>query len=98
MTGGPAPRRHPSPRGRARPGYIDALPEPGPTPDQNPDTWQTHGDLALHVRDAWIDLIAGPDLAWKEALGRQAEAMRAELAGPDPSPLEALLVARVVAC
>jgi hypothetical protein len=84
--------------GRARPGYIETMPDPGSTPDQNPDAWQPHGDLALHARDAWIDLIAGPDPALRESLVEHAESMRAELAGPDPSPLEALLVGRIVAC
>jgi hypothetical protein len=84
-------------RGRANPGYIETLSELGPTPEQDPDTWRPHGDLALHARDAWIDLIAGPDLDLRGSLVRQVESMRAELAGPAPSPLEALLVDRIVA-
>jgi hypothetical protein len=33
-----------------------------------------------------------------EALSRQVAAMRSELGGPSPSPLEALLADRVIAC
>jgi hypothetical protein len=64
--------------------------------EQYPEIWKSYGDLATHARDAWIDLIAGVDLALKESLGRQVEAMRAELAGPDPSPLENLLIGRII--
>jgi hypothetical protein len=66
--------------------------------DRHPEVWRAYGDLAAHARNAWIELIAGQDLALKESLYRQIEAMRAELAGPAPSPLEALLVERIVAC
>ena len=66
--------------------------------DDHPETWQAYGDLAGHAQGAWIDLIAGVDLALKEALGRRVEALKAELAGPDPSPLETLLIERVAAC
>jgi hypothetical protein len=62
-----------------------------------PEFWQTHGDLALHAERAWIDLICGPDLVLAEALGRKTGAMKDELAGPAPTPLERLLVGRIVA-
>ena len=66
--------------------------------NQYPAIWHAYGDLAGHAQDAWLDLIAGVDLALKESLGRQVEAMRAELAGPHPSPLETLLVERIAVC
>ncbi len=66
--------------------------------DRHPEVWRSHGDLAAHARDAWIGLVAGPDLALAESLARRVAAMQAELAGPDPSPLEALLAGRIVAC
>jgi hypothetical protein len=83
---------------RAHRGHTDALGELRAALDQHPEIWQSYGDVARHAPGAWIGLIAGSDLAWKESLGRQVESMRAELAGPAPSPLEALLVARIVAC
>jgi hypothetical protein len=83
---------------RAHRGHTDALGELRAALDQHPEIWRSYGDLARHAQGAWIGLIAGSDLAWKESLGRQVESMRAELAGPDPSPLETLLVGRIVAC
>jgi hypothetical protein len=41
---------------------------------------------------------AGDDLAFKEALARKMQLLRAELAGPSSTALERLLVERVVAC
>ena len=56
------------------------------------------GDLARQAELSFIGAIGGENLSWKEALARKLELMRAELAGPDPTPLERLLVERVVAC
>jgi hypothetical protein len=83
---------------RAREGDATELASLREALDRHPETWRAYGDLAAHARDAWISLIAGVDLALKESLGRQVEVMKAELAGPDPSPLEVLLVERIVAC
>ena len=38
------------------------------------------------------------DLALRESLSRQIQAMKAELVGPAPTPLKTLLVERIVAC
>jgi hypothetical protein len=83
---------------RARAGDPAELEALGQAMDRHPRIWQEYGDLAGHAQDAWIDLIAGMDLALKESLGRQVEAMTAELGGPDPTPLEVLLVERIAAC
>jgi hypothetical protein len=64
----------------------------------HPEIWRAYGDLAAHAREAWINLIGGVDVVLKESLGRQIEAMKIDLAGPDPSPLETLLVERIAAC
>src|SRR5262249_56985094 len=56
------------------------------------------GDLARQAELAFVGNAAGNDLAFREALRRQLELLRAELAGPSPSPVERLLVERVVAC
>ena len=66
--------------------------------DRHPEIWQAYGDLAAFAQDAWIDLISGSNLVLKESLGRQVEAMTAELAGESPSPLERLLIERIAAC
>jgi hypothetical protein len=45
-----------------------------------------------------VQLLCGPNLLLRESLTRKLEELRAELGGPSPSPLERLLVARVLAC
>jgi hypothetical protein len=82
---------------RARAGDLEILPRLRAVLDEHAEVWQC-GDIALIARDSWIALIAGQDLALKELLMRKAGALRAEVAGPDPSPLERLLVDRIVAC
>jgi hypothetical protein len=52
------------------------------------------GDLAGRVVDAILDRVAGKDLRQREAIRRNAEAHRKELAGPCPSPIEAILAER----
>ncbi len=56
------------------------------------------GDLARQAEQSLINAAAGDNLAFKEALTRKLGLLRAELAGPNPAPLERLLVERVVAC
>src|SRR5262245_49788220 len=56
------------------------------------------GDLARQAELSLIQAAAGDSLSFKEALIRKLELLRAELAGPNPSPVERLLVERVVAC
>jgi hypothetical protein len=49
------------------------------------------GDPAVRAREALIGWAVGQDLAAGEALRRRITQVRAELAGPDASPLEMLL-------
>jgi hypothetical protein len=63
-----------------------------------PALWSQYGDLAAQAEAAWVTLAAGRNLHLRESLLRQAAALRDELAGPSPSPVERLLVGRVVAC
>jgi hypothetical protein len=83
---------------RARSGDATDLEALREALDRYPEIWQAYGNLAKHARDALIEQIAGVDLALVESLSRQVEAMKAELAGPAPSPLETLLIDRIVAC
>lgn len=64
------------------PGWIDFL----------------EGDLVRHAEMKLIDRIAGNQLAFREALIAKQKALRTELAGKNPSPIERLMVERVVAC
>jgi hypothetical protein len=56
------------------------------------------GDLARQAELAFAHRAAGKDLRFREALLRKADLLRAELAGPSPTPVERLLAERVVAC
>jgi hypothetical protein len=56
------------------------------------------GDLARQAQLSLILKFSGKNLAFREALPRKLDAIRAELGGPNPSPLERLLADRVAAC
>jgi hypothetical protein len=64
--------------------------------DANPWVWERYGDLGRQSQAAWLLLIAGRNLLLLESTQRKAAQLRAELAGPQPSPLERLLVERIV--
>jgi hypothetical protein len=79
---------------RGEPGAAESL---RAALDGAPGLWQRAGDLAALAEAAWVGLIAGEDAVLREAVGRKAAALRAEVAGPGPTPLEGLLAARVAA-
>jgi hypothetical protein len=83
---------------RAQQGDTTVLPELKEALDADASIWQTYGDLAFQARAAWLSMLAGKDLLLYESVERKLDELRAELAGPDPSPLEKLLVERVAAC
>jgi hypothetical protein len=56
------------------------------------------GNLAKRTEQALVSAVAGKDLAVREALTYKLDLLRQEMAGPTPTPLERLLVERVVAC
>jgi hypothetical protein len=56
------------------------------------------GDLAQTAERSFIRAISADNLKFQAALTRKLEVMRAELAGPNPTPVERLLVERVVIC
>jgi hypothetical protein len=56
------------------------------------------GELAEQAELSLIAAAAGNDLALREGLTRKLELLRQDLQGPSPTPLERLLVERVVAC
>jgi hypothetical protein len=83
---------------RAKADDVSVLPRLRQLLTEYASLWETYGDLAAQAEAAWASLAAGPDLHLRECLLRKAEALRQELAGPTPSPVERLLVERVVAC
>jgi hypothetical protein len=66
--------------------------------DRSPSLVQRYGDLARQAEAAWVSLAAGNNQCLKETIVRSADAQRAELTRPGASPVERLLVERVVAC
>jgi hypothetical protein len=55
-------------------------------------------DLARLAELSLVGALAGENLVLKEGVLSKMASLRGELAGPDPSPVERLLVERVVAC
>jgi hypothetical protein len=56
------------------------------------------GDLGRQVEVSLLNTFLGQNLALRETVLRKLELLRGELAGSAPTPLEELLVERVVAC
>src|SRR3954447_26716302 len=83
---------------RAARGDGEALPELRAVLDRRPELWRGLGDLAAHVERAWVGEVAGANPALAEVLTRKVAALKRELGGPAPSPLERLLVDRIAAC
>ncbi len=83
---------------RVEKGDARAAEQLRPLLDGTPGTWEFLGDLAGHAQRAWLDLASGDNRVSREAFERTVRRMRADLLGPSPTPLERLLVERVVAC
>jgi hypothetical protein len=60
-----------------------------------PRLWRELGDLGRQGEAALIRIAAGSNPVAKDAIIRKLDALRREVAGPDPSPLERLLADRV---
>jgi hypothetical protein len=83
---------------RADAGDRAALPAVRELFDTVPGIWSSYGDLATVAQNSIVDLLAGKSVLTREGIRKTTASMRAELAGPNASPLERLLVERVVAC
>ncbi len=80
-----------------RQGCQEAIPKLREILDKHPELWRTQGNLACHAQNQWLELIAGQDVYLKEVVARFAADLRAELAGSEASPLETLIIERIVA-
>jgi len=79
-------------------GAKDAVPEIRQILDEHPDLAWRFVRVAHIVEDALIEKMTKEgDLATREIMRCQLEAMREEVAGENPSPLERLLAERIVA-
>ena len=83
---------------RAEQGDHKALPPIRDFFNAAPEMWQEYGNLAIIAERALVKVAAGENLVLKESVEQTMDSMRAELAGPHPTPLERLLVDRIVAC
>ena len=82
----------------AEKGQEDAVPEIRQILNEHPDLALRFVDVAQIAEDALIEkMTREEDLATKEIMRCQLEAMREEIAGENPSPLERLLAERIVA-
>jgi hypothetical protein len=66
--------------------------------DAVPTLCHMYSGLRENAERTLLDAMVPAQLGAQELIVRQLEAMRRDLAGPDPSPLERLLVDRVVLC
>jgi hypothetical protein len=83
---------------RAQAGDLAVLPALCQVLADNPQLWKGYGDLAAQAEGALIRLAAGSNLLLSESLIRKLAALKEELGGESPSPLERLLIERVTAC
>jgi hypothetical protein len=81
----------------AHKGDKEVLPKIREALDEAPELARIFVDLSQEAERSLIRHISGDNLLVQEALPRQLEAMRKELVDPNPSPLERLLIERVVA-
>jgi hypothetical protein len=82
----------------ARRGRQEILPKLRAALDEHPEIWQHYGDLGGLTEQAWLEQISGPDLCMRESMRFRLEALKKDLAGPSPSPLESLLIQRAAVC
>ena len=80
---------------RAEAGDRSVLPQLQRALDGNAALWRGYGDLAAHAEASLAMLAAGPNLLLAESLKRKLAALKAELGGASPSPLEKLLAERI---
>lgn len=83
---------------RAREGDQTVLPAIREMLDHHPEIWRECGDLAKYAELTILSLIAKDDPFVNESVRRYAAELRSELAGPSPTPLEGLLIQRIVVC
>ncbi len=63
--------------------------------DSNPELWKALGDLAAVSEQTLVRALSGANTVQRDAVLRRVRALRRELTGPAPTPLERLLVDRV---
>jgi hypothetical protein len=84
---------------KAEKGDTTVLPALRTWMDRTPGYWEAMGDLAKVAREALIEHASGgKNLLVRETLTRKCAALTQELMSVSPSPIERLLVERIVMC
>jgi len=63
-----------------------------------PEMARRVGDLAGLVESGWIRLLTKENVYAREAMSAELRRLKSSLAGPNPTPIEQLLVDRAAAC
>ncbi len=79
-------------------GDSEAISELRKMLNARPARWETIGNMATQAECSLVKLASGDNTVVNEAMYKKLNAMREELDGVSPTPLERLLVNRVVAC
>jgi len=83
---------------RGMAGDREVLPAIRELLDRTPALWENAISLADQVERRWLQVLSGTDLVAQEVLGHQIALMKAQLAGPVPTPIEQLMVDRIIVC
>jgi hypothetical protein len=83
---------------RAHEGDRSVLPAIRKQLDAHPELWREAGDLAIQSQNSLVVAMAGENDVAREALHRRLAGLRRELMGPNPTPLESLLIERILVC
>src|SRR4051812_27499320 len=77
---------------RAQRGDVSVLPRMRQILTDYPVIWQHAGDVERIVVREWTEALGDGDPLSTDAIRRKAEALRNELEGENPTPIERLLV------
>lgn len=78
---------------QAKPGAVTALRR---YLEDHPEVWNSFGDLGNLALETWLNMVAGTDHLLRESVRLKVDDLRRELLGVAPSPLEKLIVDRIV--
>ncbi len=81
---------------RAQQGDRSVLPALRTYLDSHPELWRQLGNLAFQSQAALVEMAAGKSEIVQEAVFRRARELRRELLGASPTPLERLVVGRII--
>jgi hypothetical protein len=83
---------------QARAGDVEVLPALRHLLASRPEIWQQCADLGGNVLRRWIERLSLGDPLAEESLLLKVEAMKIDVGGTTTTPLEALLVDRILVC